>query len=100
MFWDTVIHKIFRKLLHHSGRSRNGFLRTLSLSSFSWEGFLIAAGPRDGSPRILSMPLVLSLLVDAGCCVGMKASCGKDVGDVGVAELEEPVNRPGTMIST
>ena len=55
---------------------------------------------RDGSPRTLSMPLVLSLLVDAGCCVGITASCDKDVGDAGVAELEEPVDRPGTTIGT
>ena len=54
-------------------------------------GFLISAGPRDGSPRTLSMPLLLSLLVDSGCCVGVTISCGKDVGDVGVAEREGPV---------
>ena len=44
------------------------------------------------------MPLELSLLVDAGCRVGITASCGNDVGDVGVAEIEEPVDRPGTTI--
>ena len=44
--------------------------------------------------------LVLSLLVDAGCCVGTTASCGKDVGDGGVAELEDPVHEPGTTIGT
>ena len=27
-------------------------------------------------------------------------SCGEDVGDEGVAELEEPVDRPGTTIGT
>ena len=46
------------------------------------------------------MLLVLSLLVDAGCCVGTAASCGNDVGDVAVAELEEPVDEPGTTIGT
>ena len=47
------------------------------------------------------MPLVLSLLVKAGCCVGITASCGQDVGDVGVvAELEERVDGPGTTIGT
>ena len=35
-----------------------------------------------------------------GCCVGSTASFDKDVGDVGVAELEEPVDRPRTTIST
>ena len=73
---------------NHSGRSRNGFLRTPSLSSFLF-GFLISAGARDGSPRTLSMPLVLSLLVDAGCCVGITA-----------AELEEPAERPRTTVDT
>ena len=72
---------------------------TLPLSSVLF-GFLISAGPRDGSSRTLSRPLVLSLLVDAGCCVGITASCRKDVGDTGVAELEEPVERPGTTIGT
>ena len=46
------------------------------------------------------MPLVLSLRVDAGCNVGITASCGIDVGDVGVAELEDPVDKPGTTIGT
>ena len=36
------------------------------------------------------MPLVLSLLVDAGC----SAFCNTDVGDVGVAELQELVDKP------
>ena len=44
--------------------------------------------------------LVLSLLVDAGCNVGITSSCGTDVGDVGVAGLEEPVDKPGTTICT
>ena len=35
------------------------------------------------------MLLEHSLLADAGCCVGITASCNTDVGDVGVAELEE-----------
>ena len=47
------------------------------------------------------MLLELSLLVDAGCYVGTTASCNTDdVGDVGVAELEELVNEPGTTIGT
>ena len=56
--------------------------------------------PRDGSLRTLSMPLVLALLVDAGCCAGITAFCGKTVGDVGVLELEEPVDGPGTTSGT
>ena len=49
----------------HSGRSRNGSPRT-SLSFLF--GFSVSAGPRDESPRTSS--LILSLLIDAGCCVG------------------------------
>ena len=32
--------------------------------------------------------------------MGITASCGKDVGDANVAELEEPVDGPGTTIGT
>ena len=46
------------------------------------------------------MLFALSLLVDVGCNVGTTASCNTDVGDAGVAELEEPVDRPGTTIGT
>ena len=46
------------------------------------------------------MPLALSLLADAGCNEGSTASCNTVVGDVGVAELEEPVDEPGTTIGT
>ena len=46
------------------------------------------------------MLLELSFLVDAGCNVGITASCNTDVGDVGVAELEELVDKPGTTIGT
>ena len=42
------------------------------------------------------MPLVLSLLVDAGCNEETTASCNTGVGDVGVAELEGLVDKPGT----
>ena len=46
---------------------------------------LVSAGSCDGCTVLL----VLSLLVDAGCNVGVTASSNTDVGDVGVAELEE-----------
>ena len=49
-----------------------------------------------GSP--ISVLLELSLLVDAGCNVGTTASCNTDVGDVGVAELGELVDKPRTTI--
>ena len=43
--------------------------------------------------------LELSLLVDAGCNVRITTSFGTDVGDVGEAELEELVHKPGTYSS-
>ena len=48
----------------------------------------------------LSVLLLLSLLVDVGCKCWNYASCGTDVGDVGVAELEELVDKAGTTIGT
>ena len=75
---------------NHSGRSRNGFSRTFSLSPFLFL-FSLSAGSCDGCAR--AVLLVLSLLVDAGCNVGDAASCNTDVGDVGEDELEEPVDR-------
>ena len=81
---------------HHSGKSRNGFLRTVSLSPFFCVyGFCWFV--RRASRAVL---LVLSLLVDARCNVGSAASCDTDVGDVGVAELEKLVDKPGTTIGT
>ena len=61
--------------------------------------FSISAGPCDGCPRTVLLVL-FSLLVDVGCNVGITASFGTDVGDVGVAELEEPVDKPKTTIGT
>ena len=58
--------------------------------------FSVPTGACDGLARIV--PLVLSLLVDAGCNVGITASCKTDVGDVGVAEIEELVDKSGTTI--
>ena len=69
----------------HSGRSRNGSPRTSSLTFLFW--FSVSVGPRDESSRTSS--LILLLLIDAGCCVGVTASCDEDVGDVGEDELEE-----------
>ena len=43
---------------------------------------------------------VLSLLVNAGCNVRTTASCDTDVGDVGVAVLDELVDKPGTTSGT
>ena len=76
----------------HSGRSRNGSPRTSSLSFLF--GFSVSVGPRDESPRTSS--LIFLLLIDAGCCVGVTASCDEDSGDVGEDELEELVDGPET----
>ena len=69
---------------NHSGRSRNKSPRASSVSSF----------------LSLSMLLVLSHRVVAGRNVETTESCGIDAGDVGVAELEESVDEPGTTIGT
>ena len=81
-----------------SGRSRNGFAHTVPLSFLFRLWF--SSGSRYGSLRTLSLLLVLSLLVAAGCCVRATASCSNDVGDVRAAEPEEPVDKPGTTIGT
>ena len=72
---------------NHSGKSSNGFPRTLSLSFFS-----ISAGSCDG--LLHTVVLELSLLVDAE----WSASGNTDVGDV--AEHEQLVDKPGTTIGT
>ena len=59
----------------------------VSLSPFLFVFFSVSAGSCDGLTR--SVVLVLSLLVDTGCNMGTTASCNTNVGDVGVAELEE-----------
>ena len=75
---------------NHSGRSRNESPVLLRCHFYVSS---VSTGPRDGSSRSLS--LILSVLVDTGCCEGITASCGKDVGDVGEAELEKPVDGQG-----
>ena len=60
--------------------------------------FLVSGGSCEGSLR--TVLLLLSFLVDAGCNVGITASCGTDVGDAGAAELEELVDKPGTTVGT
>ena len=89
------------KMIHEkNSRVRPHELEPLSSTRFSVNSCNHSGRWRNGSHRNLSMPLVLSLLVHVGCCAGITASCGKDVGDVGVAEIEEPVKRPGTTIGT
>ena len=69
-------------------------LGILSSTRFCLNSSCHSGRPRDGSPRTSS--LMLSLLVDAGCSVGVTAPCDEEKGDVGEDELEELVDRPGT----
>ena len=64
----------------------------LSLNSSSHSGRSCAEFPPTFS-------LILSL-VDAGCSVGVTASCDEDVADVGEDELDELVDRLGTTNGT
>ena len=73
---------------HHSGNSGNGFRCASSLSSFLF-GFSVSAGPSDKFPY--SSSLIFSLLVDAGCSVGVTVSCDEDVGEGSEDEVEELV---------
>ena len=82
----------------HSGRSRNGSLRTPSLSSF-YLGFRFLL-VHATSFLELHHSHTLSLPVDAGCCVTVTASCDEDVRHVGEDELEELVDRQGTTNGT
>ena len=66
----------------------------LSLSSFLF-GFSVSAGPCDRFPCASS--LILSLLVDAGCSVGVTVSCDEEVGE---DEGEELIDRPRTTMGT
>ena len=82
---------------YHSGRSRNEFLRSVSLSPFLFV-FSVSAGSCDGLAS--TVLLALSFFIDAGRCVGVTASCDENVGDVDEDELEELVDRPGTTNGT
>ena len=97
MNWNTFIHKIHREFFQPfwqiTQRVSPYDLVVSILICFS-----ISAGLCDGCPR--TTLLIFSILDDAGCDVGITASCGTDVGDVCVAELEEPVDKPGTTVGT
>ena len=58
----------------------------------------VSVGFGDKSPR--AWPLILSLRVVSGRSVETTESRGNDGGDVCVAELEEPVDKPRTTIGT
>ena len=58
----------------------------------------VSAGPCDELPRTSS--LILSLLVDAGCSVGVTLSCDEEVREISEDDFEELVDRPGTTSGT
>ena len=68
--------------------------RTLSSARFSQNSSGHSGRPRDEFPHTSS--LIISLLVAAGCSVGVTASFDEDVREVGEDELDEVVERPGT----
>ena len=71
---------------------------TLSSVRFSVNSCKRSGRSCNGSPSTSS--LTLSLRIDAGRDVDFTESCGDDVGDVDVDELEEPLAKPGTTIGT
>ena len=71
---------------------------TLSSTRCSVISFNQSNRSRDRSLR--AWPLVLSLRIVAGRNIETTEFYGNDAGDVCVAELEEPVDEPGTTIGT
>ena len=99
MSWNTFVHNILHKFFQpfwqiHRRISPYGHVVSIVIVFF----FSISAGSCDVLTRI-ELP-VLSLLVNAGCNVRTTASCDTDVGDVGVAVLDELVDKPGTTSGT
>ena len=93
MFWNTFINQSILEL----GTPYNSPLCSSSSSSFLfWVS--VSASPCDEFPR--TSFLMLSLLADAGCSVGVTVSCDEDAGDVGEDELEELFDRPKTTKGT
>ena len=74
---------------NHSGRSCNGFRVPARCPHFIF-GFAVFCW----------FWRQVSLCLPAGRNVETTESCGNDAGDVGVDELEEPVDKSGTMIDT
>ena len=83
---------------NHSGKSRNRFPGTGTLSLFLFVS-LVSVRFRNRFPD--ARMFVLSLRVVAGLDEeSSDVSCGNYVGDVLALELEEPVDNPGTTTST
>ena len=76
------------RALHNATGLPYGFVVSIFAGFFSISYGLCAEVPRSSS-------LILSLLADAGCSVGVTASCDEDVGEASDGELEDLVGRPG-----
>ena len=96
--WNTFVHKILCKFLQPFWQITRRVSPCCLVVSIVIVIFSISAGSCDVLTRI-ELP-VLSLLVNAGCNVRTTASCDTDVGDVGVAVLDELVDKPGTTCGT
>ena len=90
VFWNIFIYQIvpeiFKPLWQIMRRVSSYFFVVIILGG----GISVSAGPS----------LILSLLVDAGCSVGVTVSCDEDVGDVGEDGLDGLVDRPETTNGT
>ena len=84
--------KLSTKSSDHSGRSRNGLPCTLSMSSFCLFVFLNC---RNWSPSARLRFLLRRVFAEHGVESSRIESCGTDVEDVLVDELESPVDKPG-----
>ena len=84
-------------MIHEKNSRVSLFSGTLSSTRFSLNSCSHSGiSACNGSSR--ACLLVLSLRVVAGRKVETTESCGDDAGDVGVDELEEPVDKPRTTI--
>ena len=97
VFWNTFIHQIvlelFQPFWQIMRQVSSHFLVVVTFLCFS-----VSAGPCGRSPCTSS--LIVSLLLNSGCSVGVTVSCGGDAGEVGEDELEELVDGPGTTNGT
>ena len=99
MTWNTFIHKILRQFFSPFWQIKQWVFPYVLVVSISILIFRFLVVHATGLP-ILCFSYSLSLRVGAGRNVRLAASCDNDVGDVCVAELEEPVDKAGTTIGT
>ena len=87
VFWNSFVHKILREFFQPFWQIMQRVSRAGSVSSFYFWFCGFCWFWRQ-----------VSLCLPAGRNVETTESCGNDAGDVGVDELEEPVDKPGTTI--